>query len=45
MITSLRAVIRYSGAAAFSIPDESVKEQRGVADDARGAGLLVLAAL
>lgn len=26
-------------------PDESLEEQRGVADDPRGAGLLVLAAL
>lgn len=29
----------------FGIPDESVKEQCGVADDACGAGLLVLTAL
>lgn len=29
----------------FSIPDESVKEQCGVADDTCGAGLLVLTAL
>lgn len=28
-----------------SVPDESLKEKRGVADDARGAGLLVLTAL
>lgn len=29
----------------FSVPDESVKEQCGVADDSCGAGLLVLTAL
>lgn len=47
MIMSLCATIRKSCAvsAMCSIPDESVKEQCGVADNTRGAGLLVLAAL
>lgn len=43
-ITSLFAPI--SNSTVFSIiPDESVKEQRAVADDASSAGLFVLTAL
>lgn len=45
-ITSLPALVRDSSVTAMlSIPDESVKEQRGVADDSRGTGLLVLTTL
>lgn len=45
-ITSLCAeVSNGSVLSTCSAPDESLKEKRGVADDARGAGLLVLTAL